>query len=117
MKLALLWNIFAFVIIEYGEGNNCTYLTRTNLSAILQFLAFFNLQPHYFSLPLGADIVRNDGIYSKYFLSLNERGRYSAKVRVQGSEGTTRITFTTEGQAMPIPGYSENGNNYSATAS
>ncbi|XP_055521014.1 calcium-activated chloride channel regulator 1-like [Leucoraja erinacea] len=65
---------------------------------------------------LGADIVRNDGIYSKYFLSLNERGRYSAKVRVQGSEGTTRITFTTEGQAMPIPGYSENVRNPSALA-
>ncbi|XP_078264216.1 calcium-activated chloride channel regulator 1-like [Rhinoraja longicauda] len=58
---------------------------------------------------LGADIVRNDGIYTKYFLSFNGRGRYSVKVRVQGSEGATRITFRTEGQTMPIPGYAENG--------
>ncbi|XP_051869143.1 calcium-activated chloride channel regulator 1-like [Pristis pectinata] len=66
---------------------------------------------------LGADIVRNDGIYSRYFLSFNGTGRYSVKVRVQGNEGTTRITIKTERQVMPIPGYTENGNKYLAIAS
>ncbi|XP_059839805.1 calcium-activated chloride channel regulator 1-like isoform X1 [Hypanus sabinus] len=58
---------------------------------------------------LGADIVRNDGIYSKYFFSFNGTGRYSVKVRVQGTAGTTRITIK-KGLLMPIPGYTENGN-------
>ncbi|XP_069795199.1 calcium-activated chloride channel regulator 1-like isoform X2 [Narcine bancroftii] len=58
---------------------------------------------------LGADIVRNDGIYSKYFLNFHGSGRYSVKVRVQGIEGTTRITVRKRGQGMCLPGYSENG--------
>ncbi|XP_051869165.1 calcium-activated chloride channel regulator 1-like [Pristis pectinata] len=59
---------------------------------------------------LGADIVRNDGIYSKYFLSFSGTGRYSVKVRVQGHEGTAKITVRTGGQAKCLPGYMENGN-------
>ncbi|XP_059841206.1 calcium-activated chloride channel regulator 1-like [Hypanus sabinus] len=57
----------------------------------------------------GADIVSNDGIYSKYFLPATENGRYNFKVRVSGKEGSTTKTNRTDGSAMYIPGYTENG--------
>ncbi|XP_072130689.1 calcium-activated chloride channel regulator 1-like [Mobula birostris] len=57
----------------------------------------------------GADIVSNDGIYSKYFLNITEHGRYNFKVRVKGKEESTKKTNRTDGSAMYIPGYSENG--------
>ncbi|XP_041133266.1 calcium-activated chloride channel regulator 1-like [Polyodon spathula] len=54
------------------------------------------------------DILRHDGIYSKYFITLNN-GRHSLKVNVQGSKGTTRLAVRRQGRAMYIPGYVENG--------
>ncbi|XP_055497298.1 calcium-activated chloride channel regulator 1-like isoform X1 [Leucoraja erinacea] len=59
---------------------------------------------------LGADIVKNDGVYSKYFIDFRGKGRYSVKVRVLGIEGTTSVTFRRGGQALCLPGYVENGN-------
>ncbi|XP_067845973.1 calcium-activated chloride channel regulator 1-like isoform X1 [Heptranchias perlo] len=59
---------------------------------------------------LGADIVRNDGIYSKYFLDFKDYGRYNFKLRVQGKDGATRMAIRKGGRAMYIPGYTENGN-------
>ncbi|XP_072918712.1 calcium-activated chloride channel regulator 1-like [Hemitrygon akajei] len=58
---------------------------------------------------LGADIVSNDGVYSKYFLNAIGHGRYNFKVRVLGKEGSTTKTNRTDGSAMYIPGYTENG--------
>ncbi|XP_059839800.1 calcium-activated chloride channel regulator 1-like [Hypanus sabinus] len=57
----------------------------------------------------GADIVSNDGVYSKYFLPATENGRYNFKVQVKGKEGSTTKTNRTDGNAMYIPGYTENG--------
>ncbi|KAG8132609.1 putative Calcium-activated chloride channel regulator 1 protein [Naja naja] len=34
----------------------------------------------------GADIIKNDGIYSRYFTSFKANGRYSIKVHVQGRD-------------------------------
>ncbi|XP_072130908.1 calcium-activated chloride channel regulator 3A-1-like [Mobula birostris] len=59
---------------------------------------------------LGADVVSNDGVYSKYFLNINEHGRYNVKVRVEGKEGSTTTANRRDGSAMYIPGYTENGN-------
>ncbi|XP_059839803.1 calcium-activated chloride channel regulator 1-like isoform X2 [Hypanus sabinus] len=58
---------------------------------------------------LGADIVSNDGVYSKYFLNTTEHGRYNFKVRAERKEGSTMMANRTEGSAMYIPGYTENG--------
>ncbi|XP_072918710.1 calcium-activated chloride channel regulator 1-like isoform X2 [Hemitrygon akajei] len=57
----------------------------------------------------GADIVSNDGVYSKYFLNTTVHGRYNFKVRVEGKESSTTMANRTEGSAMYIPGYTENG--------
>ncbi|KAJ1171367.1 hypothetical protein NDU88_003230 [Pleurodeles waltl] len=59
----------------------------------------------------GADIARNDGIYSKYFISFSGNGRYSLKVRVQGKEKMATLGFRRQiNHALYIPGYVENGN-------
>ncbi|XP_032073794.1 calcium-activated chloride channel regulator 1-like [Thamnophis elegans] len=56
----------------------------------------------------GADIIKNDGIYSRYFTSFKENGRYSIKVHVQGRDGTSRQTRQ-RNHALYVPGYIENG--------
>ncbi|XP_032635156.1 calcium-activated chloride channel regulator 1-like [Chelonoidis abingdonii] len=56
----------------------------------------------------GADINKNDGIYSKYFTSFNGNGRYNLKVRVQGRSQTVRLGRR-QSRALYVPGYIENG--------
>ncbi|XP_051866650.1 calcium-activated chloride channel regulator 1-like [Pristis pectinata] len=57
----------------------------------------------------GADTLRNDGVYSKYFLNTAEHGRYNFKVRVEGRERAAKMANRTDGNAMYIPGYTING--------
>ncbi|KAM3840700.1 calcium-activated chloride channel regulator 4 [Vipera latastei] len=56
----------------------------------------------------GADIIKNDGIYSRYFTSFKDNGRYSIKVHVQGRDSTSRQTRQ-RNHALYMPGYVENG--------
>ncbi|XP_077133938.1 calcium-activated chloride channel regulator 1-like [Ranitomeya variabilis] len=55
----------------------------------------------------GADVVKNDGIFSKYFFSYTGNGRYSLKVRVEGKDGSQLVAPTN--RALYVPGYVENG--------
>ncbi|XP_067394360.1 calcium-activated chloride channel regulator 2 [Emydura macquarii macquarii] len=58
----------------------------------------------------GSDIVKNDGVYSKYFYSFSENGRYNLKVRVQRANKTVRPHPTVLwSHSMYMPGYIENG--------
>ncbi|XP_066232813.1 calcium-activated chloride channel regulator 1-like isoform X1 [Saccopteryx leptura] len=58
----------------------------------------------------GADTVKNDGVYSRYFTDYHENGRYSLKVRAQARENMARISFRQrQNQALYVPGYIENG--------
>ncbi|XP_039342083.1 calcium-activated chloride channel regulator 1-like isoform X2 [Mauremys reevesii] len=56
----------------------------------------------------GADIMKNDGIYSKYFTSFKGNGRYNLKVRIQGRNQTVRLGRR-QSRALYVPGYIENG--------
>ncbi|XP_044882979.1 calcium-activated chloride channel regulator 1-like [Mauremys mutica] len=56
----------------------------------------------------GADITKNDGIYSKFFTSFKGNGRYNLKVRVQGNDKTVRRRRR-QSRALYVPGYIENG--------
>ncbi|XP_061489543.1 calcium-activated chloride channel regulator 1-like [Rhineura floridana] len=56
----------------------------------------------------GADIIKNDGIYSRYFTSFKVNGRYNIKVQVQGKDKTVR-RVRRQNQALYVPGYVENG--------
>ncbi|KAM8789740.1 calcium-activated chloride channel regulator 1-like [Rhynchonycteris naso] len=58
----------------------------------------------------GADIVKNDGIYSRYFINYHGNGRYSVKVRAQARKKTGRLSLRQrQNQALYVPGYRENG--------
>ncbi|XP_044530782.1 calcium-activated chloride channel regulator 1-like [Gracilinanus agilis] len=58
----------------------------------------------------GADTIKNDGIYSRYFTSYHENGRYSLKVRVQARNKTARLSMRSQqSRAMYVPGYVEDG--------
>ncbi|NXV81497.1 CLCA1 regulator, partial [Atlantisia rogersi] len=59
----------------------------------------------------GADIKKNDGVYSRYFTSFPGTGRYSLKVTVHGKNTTSRFSFE-QNQASSVPGYRENGKFY-----
>ncbi|XP_033007553.1 calcium-activated chloride channel regulator 1-like [Lacerta agilis] len=56
----------------------------------------------------GADIRKNDGIYSRYFISFTQNGRYNIKARVQGKDKAVRLVRR-QSQALYIPGFVENG--------
>ncbi|XP_062436932.1 calcium-activated chloride channel regulator 1-like [Rhea pennata] len=56
----------------------------------------------------GADTNKNDGIYSRYFTSFQNSGRYSLKVNAHGRKTTVRLGFR-QNRALYIPGYRENG--------
>ncbi|NP_001267595.1 chloride channel accessory 4 gene 1 L homeolog precursor [Xenopus laevis] len=56
----------------------------------------------------GADIVKNDGVYSRYFKDYNGNGRYSLKVRIASNKNSTRLALP-RSRALYIPGYLENG--------
>ncbi|XP_032152254.1 calcium-activated chloride channel regulator 1-like isoform X2 [Sapajus apella] len=58
----------------------------------------------------GADTVKNDGIYSRYFTDYHRNGRYSLKVHVQARKNTARLSLRQQqNKALYIPGYVENG--------
>ncbi|XP_010224548.1 PREDICTED: epithelial chloride channel protein-like [Tinamus guttatus] len=56
----------------------------------------------------GADTIKNDGIYSRYFTSFQSGERYSLKVNARGKETTVRLGRR-QNRALYIPGYRENG--------
>ncbi|XP_025727903.1 calcium-activated chloride channel regulator 2 isoform X4 [Callorhinus ursinus] len=59
----------------------------------------------------GADIIKNDGIYSRYFFSFAVNGRYSLKVHVSHSPSISGLAYSIPGsRAMYVPGYIANGN-------
>ncbi|NWZ20376.1 CLCA2 regulator, partial [Asarcornis scutulata] len=57
----------------------------------------------------GSDIIKNDGIYSKYLFSFPGNGRYSLKAHVQANRTIVPQTAKLWSHAMYIPGYVENG--------
>ncbi|XP_056379191.1 calcium-activated chloride channel regulator 1-like [Hyla sarda] len=56
----------------------------------------------------GADIIKNDGIYSRFFTDYNGNGRYNLKVRVESQEKDSKATLP-KSRALYLPGYVENG--------
>uniref|UniRef100_F7D697 Calcium-activated chloride channel regulator 1 n=1 Tax=Monodelphis domestica TaxID=13616 RepID=F7D697_MONDO len=56
----------------------------------------------------GADVFKNDGVYSRYFTAYKKNGRYSLKVRALGGTNTQRSRPKVNG-AFYIPGWVENG--------
>ncbi|XP_067086439.1 calcium-activated chloride channel regulator 3A-1-like [Osmerus mordax] len=56
----------------------------------------------------GADVFKNDGIYSRYFTQM-KGGKYNLKVKVQNGYGKARFSRKRRSAAMYIPGYVVDG--------
>ncbi|XP_056379203.1 calcium-activated chloride channel regulator 1-like [Hyla sarda] len=57
----------------------------------------------------GPDIMKDDGVYSKYFTKFLANGRYSLKVRAENNEkGKSRLTLP-KNRALYVPGFIVNG--------
>ncbi|XP_053549082.1 calcium-activated chloride channel regulator 1-like [Bombina bombina] len=56
----------------------------------------------------GADIVKNDGVYSRYFFNVTVNGRYNLKIRAESKQNRSRLAFP-RSHALYVPGYVENG--------
>ncbi|XP_075689079.1 calcium-activated chloride channel regulator 1-like isoform X2 [Rhinoderma darwinii] len=56
----------------------------------------------------GADISKDDGIYSKYFFRFNVSGRYGLKVRVTCHENQCKLAHP-KNRILYLPGFVENG--------
>ncbi|XP_053325133.1 calcium-activated chloride channel regulator 1-like [Spea bombifrons] len=56
----------------------------------------------------GADILKNDGIYSKYFTSFSGNGRYNLKVRVESTTQDSKLA-SPKSRALYLPGIVVNG--------
>lgn len=56
----------------------------------------------------GADIIKDDGIYSRFFTDFSGNGRYNLKVRVDSQEKDGKAGAARSG-ALYLPGYVENG--------
>ncbi|PIO40712.1 hypothetical protein AB205_0127240, partial [Aquarana catesbeiana] len=57
----------------------------------------------------GPDIVKNDGIYSRYLTAFTVNGRYGLKVRVESTDNKARLALP-RNRALYVPGYVNNGN-------
>ncbi|XP_006984807.1 calcium-activated chloride channel regulator 2 isoform X2 [Peromyscus maniculatus bairdii] len=59
----------------------------------------------------GADVIKRDGIYSRYFFSFAVSGRYSLTVHVHHSPSISTLDHSVPGShAMYVPGYIANDN-------
>ncbi|KAG8555787.1 hypothetical protein GDO81_017813 [Engystomops pustulosus] len=56
----------------------------------------------------GADIIKNDGIYTRFFTDFNGNGRYNLKVHVQSQDSDGKANIP-KSRALYLPGYVENG--------
>ncbi|XP_063797572.1 calcium-activated chloride channel regulator 1-like [Pseudophryne corroboree] len=56
----------------------------------------------------GADIAKDDGIYSRYFTTFSTNGRYSLKVRAISEDKKSRLTLP-KSRVFYIPGFVDNG--------
>ncbi|XP_050016160.1 calcium-activated chloride channel regulator 3A-1-like [Alexandromys fortis] len=57
----------------------------------------------------GADTLKNDGIYSRYFTEYRGNGRYSLKVKAQARKHITKLHLKQPNKSLYIQGYIENG--------
>ncbi|XP_056388395.1 calcium-activated chloride channel regulator 1-like [Hyla sarda] len=56
----------------------------------------------------GADIVKDDGVYSKYYFKFSASGRYGLKVRVTCHVSECRLVHP-KNRVLHLPGFVENG--------
>ncbi|XP_004603684.2 calcium-activated chloride channel regulator 1 [Sorex araneus] len=85
-------------------------ILRANVTALIESASGKTVTLELLDNGAGADATKNDGIYSRYFTTYSENGRYSVKIRALGGKNTARQkVMPQQNGAMYIPGWIENG--------
>ncbi|NP_001267545.1 chloride channel accessory 1 gene 3 L homeolog precursor [Xenopus laevis] len=102
-------NRFPEPMVVYASVNQGLLpVVNANVTAIIESVKGKSVTLELWDNGAGADTVRNDGIYSRYFTEFDENGRYSLKVRVENSKMKSRLALP-RSRALYIPGFVENG--------
>ncbi|POI31584.1 hypothetical protein CIB84_004665 [Bambusicola thoracicus] len=102
-------NIAPYPLVVYAEvSQNFLPVLGATVIATIEKDGAPAVSLHLFDNGTGADMTKNDGIYSRYFTTSSGDGRYSLKVSAQGRDQTIRLGRRQNG-ALYVPGYIENG--------
>ncbi|XP_036611911.1 calcium-activated chloride channel regulator 2 [Trichosurus vulpecula] len=103
---------FPHSVIIYADVKQGFYpILEANVTAVIEPEMGEPVRLELFDDGAGADIIKNDGIYSRYFFSFTVNGRYSLKVHVYQENHIRRLPNSIPGShAMYVPGYIVNGN-------
>ncbi|XP_032159385.1 calcium-activated chloride channel regulator 2-like isoform X1 [Mustela erminea] len=103
---------FPHPVMIYANVRKGIYpILNATVTAIIEPEAADPVALDLFDNGAGADIIKNDGIYSRYFFSFAANGRYSLKVHVSHSPSLSGLAYSIPGsRAMYVPGYIANGN-------
>uniref|UniRef100_F7DXL2 Chloride channel accessory 2 n=2 Tax=Ornithorhynchus anatinus TaxID=9258 RepID=F7DXL2_ORNAN len=103
---------FPHPVIVYADVRKGYYpILEANVTAIIEPESGDPVSLELFDDGAGADVAKNDGIYSRYFFSFAGTGRHSLKVHVREDILGRRNARPIAGSwAMYVPGYITNGN-------
>ncbi|XP_072276034.1 calcium-activated chloride channel regulator 1-like [Pyxicephalus adspersus] len=102
-------NNFPYPMVVYASvSQGLLPVKGANVTAIIEPVSGAPFVLELLDNGAGADIVKNDGVYSKYFTAFKNDGRHSLRVRVEGVKGRSRLTLP-QSRALYVPGYVENG--------
>ncbi|XP_069824087.1 calcium-activated chloride channel regulator 3A-1-like [Dendropsophus ebraccatus] len=96
------------MIIYTSVRQDLLPVTNLHVTAIVEAESGRSVTVELLDNGAGADIFRNDGVYSRYFTSFSGNGRYNLKVQVESQEEENRLALP-RNSALYIPGYVEDG--------
>uniref|UniRef100_A0A673TM25 VWFA domain-containing protein n=1 Tax=Suricata suricatta TaxID=37032 RepID=A0A673TM25_SURSU len=98
------------VIVYAHVSQGLLPVLGVNVTAIIESENGHQVKLELWDNGAGADTVKNDGIYSRYFTDFHGNGRYSLKVHAQAKKKPARLSLRQQrNKALYIPGYVENG--------
>ncbi|XP_062835833.1 calcium-activated chloride channel regulator 1 [Anolis carolinensis] len=101
-------NMYPNPVVIYAEvSQGFMPVIGANVTAIIESASGKSVQLQLLDDGAGPDILKHDGIYSRYF-TFNDNGRYSIKIYAQGKDETVRRARR-QSQALYVTGYVENG--------
>uniref|UniRef100_G1KAC3 VWFA domain-containing protein n=1 Tax=Anolis carolinensis TaxID=28377 RepID=G1KAC3_ANOCA len=100
-------NMYPNPVVIYAEvSQGFMPVIGANVTAIIESASGKSVQLQLLDDGAGPDILKHDGIYSRYF-TFNDNGRYSIKIYAQGKDETVRRARR-QSQALYVTGYVEN---------
>ncbi|OCT85209.1 hypothetical protein XELAEV_18023373mg [Xenopus laevis] len=102
-------NNFPEPMVVYASVNQGLLpVVGANVTAIIEPINGNSVTLELWDNGAGPDVLKNDGIYSRYYTEFKGNGRHGLKVRVENSKKKSRLALP-RSRALYIPGYLENG--------